>query len=71
MPGLQFLEVGHGDGCPGRYTNGDGCTCTPTLTVHTSIDRFLTGERVNRAARRKADRVAAKALRKAARGERA
>lgn len=70
-PGLHFLEVGHDDGCPGRYTNGDGCACAPSFTVHSSVERFLAGERANRAARRKAAREAVKALRKAARGGRA
>lgn len=66
--GLVFLEVGHDDDCPGRYTDGDGCTCSPTLSLHRSFERFMQGEAVNRAARRKAAREAERALRKARKG---
>lgn len=62
---ISFLEIGHDDDCPGRYTNGDGCCCSPTFAMHNSVDRFLRGEAKNRAARRKAAREAEKALRKA------
>ncbi len=66
-PAVRFLEVAHDEGCPGRYTDGEGCACNPTLTVHTDPRRFMRGEAVNRAARRKAAREAAKVLRRAAR----
>jgi hypothetical protein len=65
--GLFFLEIGHAQGCPGRYLDGEGCTCSPVLTMHASMDRFIAGEQINRAARRKAAREAEKAMRKAAR----
>lgn len=68
--GVMFLEVGHDDDCPGRYEDGRGCTCKPTLSLHNSFERFLSGERQNRAARRKAAREAEKALRKARKGSR-
>lgn len=66
-PAVCFLEVAHAEGCPGRYTDGEGCTCTPTMTLHTDPQRYARGEGTNRAARRKAAREAAKALRRAAR----
>ncbi len=69
-PGVEFLEVAHDDWCPGRFTDGAGCCCNPTLTVHRDVDRFMRGEAVNRAARRKAAREAEKALRRARRAAR-
>lgn len=62
-----FLEVAHDESCPGRYTNGEGCCCSPILTLHADVNRFLHGEAVNRAARRKAAREAEKAMRRARR----
>lgn len=64
---ISFLEVGHEDGCPGRYENGIGCTCDFSIAVHQDQGRYLRGEAVNRAARRKAAREAEKALRRARR----
>jgi hypothetical protein len=68
QPGLHFIEIAHDEDCPGRFTNGDGCTCDPWITPHSDVDRFVQGEMMNRAARRKAAREAEKALRKARRG---
>lgn len=63
--GLAFLEIGHTDGCPGRWTNGEGCDCDFSVTLHHDVQRFLGGESTNRAARRKAAREADRALRRA------
>jgi hypothetical protein len=68
-PTLHFLEVGHDAGCPGRYTNGEGCCCDFSVTLHHDQERFLRGEAINRAARRKAAREAEKALRRARRAK--
>lgn len=70
-PGLLFLELGHDADCPGRFTDGEGCTCSPTVAMHDDVQRYIRGELVNRAARHTAARAAAKAMRKAARGGRA
>jgi hypothetical protein len=68
--GLFFLEIGHAQGCPGRYLDGEGCTCSPVLTMHRDLQRFVHGEQINRAARRKAAREAERAMRKARRAAR-
>lgn len=65
IPGLHFVEVAHEQGCPGRYENGRGCDCCPTVSLHGDLSRFMRGEAENRAARRKAAREADKALRRA------
>lgn len=69
-PGVTFVQVGHDEDCPGRYTDGEGCACNPTLTLHGDVDHFVRCEGVNRAARRKAAREAEKAMRKARRATR-
>lgn len=69
-PGLHFLEIGHEQGCPGRYTNGGGCNCDPSITLHTDHERFMHNEIQNRAARREAQREAERAMRRARKGAR-
>jgi len=65
LNGIQFIEVAHDSDCPGRYEDGRGCTCAPTLTHHRDVQRFMRGEAVNRATRRKAAREAVRAMRRA------
>jgi hypothetical protein len=67
---VQFVEVAHDEDCPGRYEDGRGCTCAPIVTLHQDEQRFIRGEAINRAARRKAAREAETALRRARRAAR-
>lgn len=63
--GITFLMVRHDEVCPGRYADGEGCTCRPEYVLHNDVQRFIDCEMHNRATRRKAAREAERATRKA------
>jgi hypothetical protein len=69
QPGaVTFMEVRHESWCPTLASGkGGDCQCTPTTHLHNDEQHYLRTEMQSRAARRRAAREAAKAMRRAAR----
>ena len=67
---VNFAVVKHDDGCPTLLSgNGFDCECNPTMEL-VKEKHWVDVVVRDRKARRKAEREAAKAMRKAARGTR-
>lgn len=64
-PGVTFAIVAHDDWCPMKDTGQGTCICKPDVSV---VDRDQYMASVSRAARRKAEREAMNAARRAAKG---
>lgn len=66
---VGFIEVLHDDHCPTLASgNGNDCQCSPVVRLHSDADYFVKSQNLMREQRRKAEREAAKAMRKATKG---
>jgi len=68
-PGVRFLIIAHDDWCPGANGDPEGCICKPD-TLAVDREEFIRISTRDAETYKNAGREAAKALRRAAGGER-